>query len=241
MTSLGDLQLLAGKPVIAVSFTDIDSAADIAEAKAAGVGIAELRIDLFARHDPAYVAAQMGRLKGLPRLATIRIAAEGGDWKGSEDDRIDVYETILPLVDGIDIELQATHVLERLAPQASVNNKLLVVSHHDFEGTPPYDVLAEVAYRGAQSGANIVKIAAQVNSDADIGVLARLLEENAAPNLVVIGMGEVGKPTRLLFPMEGSLFTFAAKGDRATAPGQMAYGRMAALLGITGPEQVAEP
>jgi 3-dehydroquinate dehydratase-1 len=232
MTNLGKLELVAGKPVIAVSFTDIDAAKDILEAQAAGVGIAELRIDLFARRDPAYVLAQIGRLKGLPKLATVRLAAEGGAWTGGEAERIDLYEAILSSVDGIDLELRATEALTRLAPQAQVNGKLLVVSHHDFTGTPPYPVLADVAARAVSAGADIVKIAAQVNDDADISVLARLLDEKPAPNLVVIGMGDLGVPTRLMFPRDGSLFTFAAKGERTTAPGQMAYGRMANLLGI---------
>lgn len=234
MTHLGDLDLVAGKPVVAVSFTDLDSAKDIVRARKAGVGIAELRIDLFARLDPVYVAAQVGRLTGLPRLATIRLAVEGGGWKGGEGERIGLYETILPMVDGIDVELQAAETLAIIAPQASVNDKLLVVSHHDFEGTPPYETLADIARRGAATGADIVKISTLVNDDADIAVLARLLDERPAPNLVVIGMGERGMPTRLLFPHEGSLFTFAAQGDRASAPGQISYERMIALLGNVG-------
>ena len=236
MTKLGDLDLVPGKPVIAVSFTDIDAAADIAQARLAGVGIAELRVDLFARRDPAYVAAQMGRLKGLPRLATARMAEEGGGWTGDEAERIAVYETILPLVDGIDVELRAKGALDRLAPQAHAQGKLLVVSHHDFEATPPYEVLADVARRAVEAGADVVKIAAQVNDDTDIAILARLLQDQPAPRMVVIGMGERGMPTRLMFPRDGSLFTFAANGERATAPGQIAYGRMAALLSITGPQ-----
>jgi 3-dehydroquinate dehydratase-1 len=235
MTHLGALDLSAGKPVVAVSFTDLDSAKDIARARDAGVEIAELRIDLFARLDPAYVAAQIGRLTGLPTLATVRLAAEGGAWKGGEGDRIDLYETVLPMVDGVDVELQASETLAIIAPLASVNGKLLVVSHHDFQGTPSYEALAEIARRAAATGADIVKIAAQVNDDADIAVLARLLDERPAPNLVVIGMGERGLPTRLLFPHEGSLFTFAAQGERASAPGQIAYDRMISLLGLSKP------
>ena len=43
-------------------------------------------------------------------------------------------------------------------------------------------------------------------------------------------MGEKGLPTRIDFPAKGSLFTFAAKGDRASAPGQIPYERMLQLL-----------
>ena len=233
MISLGELQLEAGKPVVAVSFTDTDSAEDIARARDAGVDLAELRIDLFADKSPAHVAAAVTRLKGLPTLATIRLAEEGGSWMDGEGDRIALFETILPLVDGVDIELRATEVLTAIGPQAQVNGKLVVVSHHDFEGTPPYEVLADVARRGAATGADIVKIATQVRSDADIAVLGRLLDEQPAPNLVVIGMGEAGLPTRIMFPREGSLFTFAAKGERTSAPGQISYDQLVPILART--------
>jgi 3-dehydroquinate dehydratase-1 len=227
---LGQLELGAGQPAVAVSFTDADGIADVDHARLAGVAIAELRIDHFARADAAYVSAQVKRLHGLATLATIRMAAEGGAWKGSEPDRQALYQAILPLVDAIDVELQAAETLAALVPLARSLNKLVVVSHHDFEKTPDYEALADVARRAHQAGADIVKIAAHIQSDADIAVLSRLLTDKPAPDLVIIGMGELGMPTRLMFPGQGSLFTFAAKGDRASAPGQLPYDRMLKLL-----------
>src|SRR6185436_2662541 len=101
--------------------------------------------------------------------------------------------------------------------------KLLVVSHHDFSGTPDYAVLADVCRRAARAGAGVVKIATMIGSDQDIATLARLLAERPAANLAVIGMGEKGLATRVEFPAKGSLFTFAAKGERTSAPGQISY------------------
>jgi 3-dehydroquinate dehydratase-1 len=117
-----------------------------------------------------------------------------------------------------------------LIPLDRAADKLVVVSHHDFERTPAYDELADVAGRAVAAGADIVKIATHIAEDADIGVLSRLLTEGPARSMVVIGMGEKGLPTRLLFPRQGSLFTFAAKGERASAPGQLPYERMLKLL-----------
>ena len=82
MRKLGDLSLTSGRPLVAVSFTDADARDDLVEARHAGVAIAELRIDLFARLTPDYVARQAERLSGLPSLATIRLASEGGAWTG---------------------------------------------------------------------------------------------------------------------------------------------------------------
>lgn len=226
MLKLGDLELTGKRPLIAVSFSDIDSKRDVAAAREAGVAIAELRIDLFARLTPDYVLLQAERLSGLPTIATIRLEAEGGRWKGADADRIAIFEAVLPQVDAIDIELRSTAVVETLAPKLKAAGKLLILSHHDFEKTPDYEALTDICHRAEAAGADIVKIAAMAQNDTDIATLARLLAERPAPNLVVIGMGEAGTPSRVAFAAKGSLFTFAAKGDRASAPGQIGYEMM---------------
>jgi 3-dehydroquinate dehydratase I len=230
MIKLGDLSLVAGKPAVAVSFTDADGKDELSLAKAAGVAIAELRVDLFARYSPDYVEAQARRLSGLPMIATIRHAREGGGWSGPEDERIALYRLLLTLADGIDVELSSADTLATIAGEAHAAGKVLIVSHHDFDKTPELAALRDTAQRAVAAGADIVKIAARTDTDADVEVLSQLLAESPAPNMVVIGMGENGAPTRLLFPGQGSLFTFAAKGQRSTAPGQLDYLRTLKLL-----------
>lgn len=231
----GELVLEAGRPAVAVSFTDADSAADIAEARAAGVAIAELRIDLFADASITNVVATAQRLSGLPRLATIRMSEEGGAWTGGEAARQALFEAVLPHVDAIDIELQASDTLAALAPKVAAAGKALVVSHHDFAATPSRETLADIARRAVAAGADIVKVAATIVEEDDLNTLAGLLTSRPAPNLVVIGMGERGLVTRMLFPALGSLFTFAGKGERASAPGQLCYERTLSLLSTLYP------
>lgn len=235
MVAFGSLELRAGRPAVAVSFTDADDAADIAAAKAAGVAIAELRIDLFSRTDVEHVLATIKRLSGLPILATIRLAEEGGGWKGGEETRLALFRAILPHVDAVDVELRAAGTLAAVAAEAGALGKALVVSHHDFEATPSADDLSAIARRAADAGADVVKIAAAIRDDADLAALAGLLTQRPVPNLVVIGMGEQGLVTRLLFPALGSLFTFAGKGERASAPGQLSYERTLSLLSTLYP------
>jgi 3-dehydroquinate dehydratase-1 len=231
----GDLVLEAGKPAVAVSFTDADGGADVAQAKAAGVAIAELRIDLFADASAENVVATARRLSGLPLLATIRMSEEGGAWTGGEAARRALFEAVLPYVDAIDIELRATETLATLAPRIAAYGKALVVSHHDFAATPGPEELADIARRARAAGADVVKVAATIVEEEDLKALAGLLSSRAAPNLVVIGMGERGLVTRLLFPALGSLFTFAGKGERASAPGQLSYERTLSLLSTLYP------
>ena len=231
----GSLALEAGKPAVAVSFTDGDTPADIAAAKAAGVAIAELRIDLFADASVANVVETARRLSGLPLLATIRMSEEGGTWTGGEAKRQALFEAVLPHVDAVDIELRAADTLVALAPKIRAAGKALVVSHHDFAATPSPDGLADIARRARDAGADVVKIAATILEEDDLAALAGLLTSRPAPNLVVIGMGERGLVTRMLFPALGSLFTFAGKGERASAPGQLSYERTLSLLSTLYP------
>jgi 3-dehydroquinate dehydratase-1 len=231
----GPLELKAGKPAVAVSFTDADGAEDVAAAKAAGVAIAELRIDLFGDVSAANVVETARRLGGLPLLATIRMSEEGGRWTGGEAARRALFEAVLPHVDAVDIELRATDALTALAPKIAAAGKALVVSHHDFSATPGPDALADIARRALAAGADIVKVAATIVEEDDLNTLAGFLTSRPAPNLVVIGMGERGLVTRMLFPALGSLFTFAGKGERASAPGQISYERMLSLLSTLYP------
>lgn len=235
MIELGSLELQPGRPAVAVSFTDADSAFDIEEARQAGVAIAELRIDLFADQTPEAVIETAKRLRGLPLLATIRIAEEGGGWRRGEEARLALFKAILPYVDGIDVELQATATLAALQEPIFLNGKILIVSHHDFAATPTSAELADIARRAVAAGADIVKVAATILKEDDLAALAGLLTSRTAPNLVVIGMGERGLVTRMLFPALGSLFTFAGKGERTSAPGQLSYERTLSLLSTLYP------
>jgi 3-dehydroquinate dehydratase-1 len=230
MLRLGSLNLDGTRPLVAVSFTDQDDSEDLAAAKAAGVAIAELRIDLFERHNADYVQVQARRLRGLPTIATIRLEAEGGRWTGPESQRAEIFAAVLPYVDAIDVELRARQTIEALIPAVQEQDKVLILSHHDLAGTPSYEALSDICREALKTGANIVKIATMVRDDDDLAVLSRLLKERPAPNLVVIGMGEKGLPSRVAFPAKGSLFTFAALGKRASAPGQLPYETMFELL-----------
>jgi 3-dehydroquinate dehydratase-1 len=68
-------------------------------------------------------------------------------------------------------------------------------------------------------GADIVKIACLVRARRDSARLLGLLD--SATPLIVVGMGEKGKLTRLAAPLLGSVFTYASLGEgKETAEGQ---------------------
>ena len=179
---------------------------------------------------------------GAPLLLTCRTAAEGG--RAQLDDA--AYGALLrSVLDGladwaperrpaaIDVEVQRG-CLQRVCEHAHTLGVDVVASFHDFEATPPDEVLEGVLARMADEGADLAKIAVWPTSADDVarllGVCARATMgtgEGAGPGVPVaaMSMGALGAVSRVA-PAFGTALTFAAVPDeqgeaRASAPGQM--------------------
>lgn len=217
---IGRVLLERHTPTVIAPFTDRTPPAAVRMAAARGLDLAEARVDLFQDRSIAHVVGVIrGVAELVPVLATLRSSKEGGRFHDDEDERAVFYRELLPHVGAIDIELDA-RVRASVVQSARRRKVPVVLSHHDFEGTPPDAALDRVVTRSREAGADITKIATQVKTEADVARLAALFARHPGASLVVIGMGELGKKTRILFPALGSLFTFAAL-DRGTAPGQV--------------------
>jgi len=110
-----------------------------------------------------------------------------------------------------DLEIESVRALpHEFAGRADL--PLLLLSVHDFRETPEKMVLG-------QSGRfDAVKIAAQSRSIADSLRVLRLARK--MKNCVVVPMGEIGLPARILALREGSALAYAPV-SHATAPGQV--------------------
>lgn len=192
--------------------------------------IAELRIDRFSRHDPAYAAevCRAARALGLPLIATVRAAGEGGATTLSEALRLALFEAVCPLVDAVDIELR-TSICAPVVDLAERHHKLAIVSHHDFTATPSDGDLAALFDAAALADADVVKIAARADSAADTDRLLGFLRARRERGLVVIAMGPHGAASRVFFPLLGSLITYGYVAE-AGAPGQLPLAELHAEL-----------
>lgn len=228
MFMLGNLDLDAA-PRIAVPLRDAAPRPAADALRAAGADIVELRIDEFEDQRPGNIAAHAAAYPGIPVIATIRLAAEGGGWTGPPEDRAPLFRAALPHAAALDVELQSGTALEEAAQAARAAGARLIVSHHDFEKTPPEEELRGIVTRARAAGADLVKIAARCASRDDIHVLARLLLGHPGVPMIVIGMGAESRLTRICFPALGSRLTFAA-WDRPSAPGQLGLQDTRALL-----------
>ena len=224
---IGALEL-GTRPRVAVPFADTATAAELRALVLQGLDVAEARVDHFARVDADSVLARLGVFAGVPLLATIRSAAEGGGWKGNEAERLALFRALLPRVDAVDVEI-TSEIAGDVLRAARDRGKLAIASFHDFAKTPGAAALADVVARGRALGADVVKIATAVAHRDDLRALARLLVEIDDVGLIAIGMGDAAVATRVLFPALGSLLTYAHAGN-ATAPGQIPLAEMQQLL-----------
>jgi len=175
----------------------------------------EARVDRW-RGSGEELAAALAR-PGLPAIVTARPRWEGGDFPGSESDRLARLRAAARTASHVDVELKAAFVSESFAPAKKV------VSTHDFAATRGDldEIVAQL--RGAAADAALVKLAATPRSLSDVVRLARLQREQArgAPPLVAFGMGELGSPTRLLAGKLGAPIVYGSvAGFEPTAPGQ---------------------
>lgn len=228
MTAIGACAL-GIKPRVAVAIRDVEPRADVDEALAAGADMIEVRIDQFADPTASHVLDRLKDFSGIPRIGTIRGKAEGGGWKGTEEERLRLYEAILPEVEAVDIELGAQSINRQVVGRAVGMGVTVIASFHDFEKTPSPAFCATLVRQGKELGADIVKIAAMCEEREDLQRLTTVLLEHPDQSLVVIGMGARGIQSRFLFPALGSLIIYTFLGA-PTAPGQLSLDQTLRLI-----------
>ena len=174
-----------------------------------GADLVELRLDTV--RDLDVDGALSGRT--CPVIVTCRPTWEGGHFEGSEEERHAILRRALDLgAEWVDLEWKGE--FDELIAERRGRN--IVLSMHDFKETP---VDLEDRYRAMRRcGAQVVKIAVTSNSGSDVVRLLRLGRATGSEKVVVVGMGQIGSPTRLLPILFGSSWTYAGE---SAAPGQL--------------------
>ncbi len=186
------------------------------------VDVVEARLDGMTPADAARCLDACRELesRGTPTLVTVRAAAEGGAWRGTEAERRSIYERALLIASWIDVELQEL-IAADLVRAAHSAGKKVILSFHDFHGTPPVDRLLALAQRGRAMGGDLIKIATSAAALGDVQILIEVLAQAGGDGrLAVIGMGTLGQPLRLFLPAVGSALAYGFI-DRSAASGQL--------------------
>lgn len=189
-----------------------------------GADLLELRVDTFKDLRIETLKKELEKLKSfnglcdIPIILTVRSKREGGRIRISDATRVGIFEALLPLVDVIDIELSSKSILQDVVNSARRQGKKVIISYHNFRSTPGDKALKKIIKKGLESGGHIIKIAAYAKEQGDLKRLAGILSD--FKNLAVIAMGRRGAPSRVFFPMIGSLLTYGSITGK-TAPGQL--------------------
>jgi len=187
----------------------------------------EVRLDLV-EGDPLEVMRSIRSAMNLPLIATNRWRAEGGLFRGTEKERIDLLCQASEYADFVDIELRA-ELKDELMGRI---DKPAIVSYHDFTRMPSPEELRSTLFEISETGASIAKIAVTPGFLGDNLTLLELLLKANTP-LCVIAMGELGRHMRAIAPIYGSVLTYGYVSE-ATAPGQMTVSELKQMQTLLG-------
>lgn len=159
-----------------------------------------------------------------PFIVTNRRKDEGGRYEGEEKKRLGVLQEALDLgADYIDVEF----AVERSFLQRLLKDKRdaqVILSFHDFRGTPSIRELQKLFGQMNQSGADVIKIVPFARCWEDnLSVLSLIpFAKERRQKIVAFCMGEKGKISRIFSPFFGAAWTYASiDRTRVSAPGQM--------------------
>ena len=159
-----------------------------------------------------------------PFIVTNRRKEEGGKYRGEERKRLVVLQEAIDLgADYIDVEL-ATEISW---VQSSIRKKKetqVILSFHDFQGTPSLKELRRLLNQMIRLGADVVKIVPFARSWEDnLNILSLIpLAKEKKQKIVAFCMGEKGKISRIFSPFLGAAWTYASLSQsKVSAPGQL--------------------
>ena len=158
-------------------------------------------------------------------IATNRISSEGGSFKGSEEQRVNILYQCSDIVDFVDIELQTKDEYIELIQNTNAKS---IISYHDFEKTPDLNEIMYIVDKEHELG-DIAKVAFMPQDLEDTLTILAVLSH--CEDTIAISMGDLGSYTRVMASKFNSPFTFAA-GTDVTAPGQIDIETMKALLNM---------
>ena len=206
---------------VALNEPTTEHARSALRAAASVADIVELRIDLM--HE-----ANLPRLladRPCPVIVTCRAAREGGQWHGTEEERLDVLRQAIDLgAEYVDVEADAIHAIQDRGASR------LIASSHDFQGMPP-DIPGRWQQL-AETGADVVKIVGMARDARDVVPMVEALAA-ADRSTIAIAMGAAGLASRVLalrYPT--CLLTFSAlETGGGTAPGQIGAAELVEVYG----------
>ena len=169
-------------------------------------------------------------------IFTYRSRVEGGQFKISNQDLMEIREIAIKsgAIDVIDMELywftnnddkNLKLKYDELLNQCKKKHVKIVLSYHEFRKKTKLPDFGVIFQKMVNLGADIAKIAVKITLEDEL-VKLKLASKGAAKDLtiphILIGMGEMGKPSRYGKQGFASCMTYTSL-KREVAPGQLTY------------------
>jgi len=184
--------------------------ADMLNAVAMGADLLEVRLDTL---EKAPNFSDMIAAKRKPLLFSCRRPQDGGNWKGTEEERLVLLrQAVLSKADYVEIEYD---VADQIRPFPGVQR---VISYTNVEKMP--SAIGEIYEDIAALKPDVIKLTVRARTPEEAWPLMQLLAKPKAPT-VVVGLGRPGVMLAVLGQKVGAPWTSAAleRGSEAF-PGQ---------------------
>ncbi|MEQ1883829.1 MAG: shikimate dehydrogenase [Bryobacteraceae bacterium] len=187
----------------------------------AGERFFEFRLDHLPNPDQGVAAIRkfLSRHPDCTILATCRRHQNMGRFNGSIEEQLRILsDAVTAGAQAIDVEIESA---ENCVPklEALRARTYLLLSYHNYGGTPPVEGILRRMQKIPADGYKIVTTAKKPSDSVRVLDLAR---SHPKVPTVVLAMGETGFPTRVLSPSFGGMYTYAApNAAEGTASGQI--------------------
>jgi 3-dehydroquinate dehydratase/shikimate dehydrogenase len=218
---------------IALGLSDVATLLDHARREAeAGETFLEFRLDFLERpsQGPGVIRRFLEQFPDCIVLATCRRHQNHGKFNGSIEEQLALLNRAVEAgAQAVDLEIESAEAAaERLIQFRG--RALVVVSYHNFETTPPMDTVVNRMLRAPADAYKLVTTARKPSDNMRVLAAAKALTKH---RMVVLAMGEIGFPTRVLSPVYGGFYTYAAPTrTEGTASGQVCARQLRRLYNV---------
>ena len=153
-------------------------------------------------------------------IITARDPREGGANHLSAPRRRALLLQFLPRAAWVDVELRSARLLQSVLRSAEAKNIRKIISFHDFESTPSASRLDKIASDARSLGADVIKVATRTDTFAQFDRLLDFFDRPRAAAVAAMGMGKLGRASRLELARRDSVLKYAHLGSPA-APGHV--------------------
>lgn len=187
----------------------------------------EIRFDFLKPSDVPNVLQNLK--KDLNRaVCTLRLKSEGGKFSGTEKERISILKLIAeysPYL--LDVEYSTLQKNSDLVKYLKGTKTKVLVSWHDFKGTPKENGINQVMKKMSKFSKNI-KIVTTAKSIDDVARVLGLYAHLKDQSLIAFAMGDAGRISRILCLYLGAPYTYVSLG-KPIAPGQFSVDEMKSI------------